>query len=100
MKPNRAAFEKDKAAQSTAQEQTKKEKPVADPIPGMYRVPGAGPFIYASNEPADGLAFIRPGHPVQRFHANGKQGAMMQARAHATKNIKENPLNWSKTLNP
>jgi len=70
---------------------------------GFYRVPHAGPFIYATNRPEDGFRFIRAGFPVEVFHAkrskDGKQaGAMMQAREHAAKNIEKNPLSWKTAL--
>jgi hypothetical protein len=96
MKPNRSAFEPEKASTDNG---TTKKKDTGTALPaGMYRIPAAGAFIYASNNPADGFMFNRPGHPAQTFHAKGNKGAMIQAREHAAKNLKAHPLNWKQAL--
>ena len=103
MKPNRSAFETDKPAKGTkpatiAPNASSIQEQPNRSAGNFYRVAHAGPFIFASNNPADGFMFNRPGHPVQVFHAKGKQCAMIQAREHAQKNTKAHPLNWRKTL--
>ncbi len=74
-----------------------KDSPATDPTTedanrSFYRVAHAGPFIFATNNPADGFKFIRSGHPSKVFTR------MMDARAHAYKNLQADPLNWRKSL--
>jgi hypothetical protein len=110
MKPNKA-FDLQRDTEKEPIKDAKKEKsstvtPNASDIQeqtgnrsgNFYRVAHAGPFIRATNNPADGFMFDRPGFPVQVFHAKGRKGAMIQAREHATKNLKAIPLNWRKTI--
>ena len=110
MKPNKA-FDLPRDTEKEPMKDAKKGKPSTettnaadiqtqedDHAGNFYRVAHAGPFIYATNNPGDGFMFKRPGFPIQIFHAKGKQGAMMQAREHAAKNLKAHPLNWRKTL--